>query len=83
MLVCYVGIHLLDYRVSQNPGKASGEETKRKTCNKINNLGNTKENVDASLRFIMTLWDNKSYYCKISTALMLECVILHITETGM
>jgi hypothetical protein len=64
MLVCYVGTHLLDYRVSQNPENASGEKTKRKTCNKIHNPGNTKENMDESLRFIMTLCDTINYYCK-------------------
>jgi hypothetical protein len=30
MLVCYVGTHLLDYRVSQNPENASGEKKREK-----------------------------------------------------
>lgn len=42
MLVCYVGIHLLDYRVSQNPENASGEETKRKLITKLITLETRK-----------------------------------------
>jgi hypothetical protein len=40
------------------------KKQREKLLTKINNPGNTKENVDESLRFIMTLCDNINYYCK-------------------
>jgi hypothetical protein len=58
-----VGIHLRDFRMSQTPENASGDKTKGKTCNNINNPGNTKQNVNTSLRFIMILRDKINYYC--------------------